>query len=78
MIKQIANTIIQGEKAIEFPLQINNGYVSDKQGHHILDIRGWGFLQYADNDKGEELQDEIGQWVIDTLNNEWEKVNNLK
>ena len=55
-IKEIANTIIRGERAIVFPLQIHSGWVSDQLGHHILDIRGWGFLQYAENEKGAELK----------------------
>lgn len=74
-IKEIANTIIRGQKAIVFPLQIHSGWISDQNGHHILDVRGWGFLQYADNDKGADLQDGIGQWVVDTLNKEWENLN---
>ena len=72
-IQEIANTIIRGEKALVFPLQIHNGWVSDQQGHHVLDIRGWGFLQYADNDKGADLQDSIGEWVVKTLNEAYEK-----
>ncbi len=78
-IKTIANTVIRGEKAIVFPLQIHDNWVSDQNGHHILDIRGWGFLQYADRhldgmDKSVayELQDGIGQWVVDSLNQAWE------
>lgn len=74
-IQEIANTIIRGEKAITFPLKITCGWVSDQKGHHILDIRGWGFIQYL-GEGAEELQDGIGQWVVDTLNKEWE--NKLK
>ena len=71
---QIANTIIRKEKAITFPLQNHDGWVSDSNGHHILDIRGWGFLQYADNDEGAMLQDGIADWVVDTLNREWARL----
>jgi hypothetical protein len=67
-IKEIANIIIRGEKTLVFPLQIHSGWISDQQGHHILDLRGWGFIQYADDDKGAEIQDAIGEWVIKTLN----------
>lgn len=73
-IQEIANTIIRGEKAIVFPLQIHHGWVSDQNGHHVLDIRGWGFLQYAGDNAG-ELQDGIGEWVVATLNKEWERIN---
>ncbi len=74
-INQIANTIIKGKKAILFPLKNNDGWVADQQSHHILDIRGWGFLQYADNDKGGELQDEIAEWVVNTLNTAYLEAN---
>lgn len=68
-IKKIANTLIRGEKAITFPLQIHSGWISDSKGHHILDVRGWGFIQYL-GEGAEQLQDDIGQWVVDTLNEE--------
>ncbi len=73
-IKQIANTIIRGEKALVFPLKITQGWVSDQNSNHVLDIRGWGYLQYADDDKGAELQDGIGEWVVETLNKEFSKL----
>lgn len=74
-IKEIANTIIRGQKCLVFPLSIAHGWVSDKEGNHVLDIRGWGHLQYADNNLGAELQDGIGEWVVATLNKEWEELN---
>ncbi len=70
-IQEIANTIIRGQKAIVFPLINHDGWIADQNGHHILDIRGWGFLQYADDNKGAELQDGITQWVVDTLNEQY-------
>lgn len=33
---------------------------------HILDVRGWGRLQYLDNSM--KIQDTIGKLVVDTLN----------
>jgi len=73
-IKKIANTKIRGKKAITFPLKITSGWVSDQEGHHILDIRGWGFIQYL-GEGSEKLQDDIGQWVVDTLNKEYDSAN---
>ena len=68
-IKEISETIIRGEKALVFPLKLSNEtWVSDQIGHHVLDIRGWGYLQYADDGKGAEIQDSIGEWVVKTLN----------
>lgn len=75
-MKEIFNTIIKGDKCLTFPLQNNYGWIADANGHHILDVRGWGYLQYADDDKGAEIQDAITQWVVDTLNKEGELINN--
>lgn len=72
-IKEIANTIIKGKKAIVFPLQNHDGWISDQGGHHLLDIRGWGFWQYADNERGADLQDAFGAWVVKTLNDAFVK-----
>lgn len=76
-IKEIANTIIRGEKALTFPLVNHDGWIADKNGHHVLDMRGWGFLQYADNDKGAELQDGIADWVVKTLNDAFAATENI-
>lgn len=74
-IKKIANILIRGKKVMVFPLHISSGMVFDQGGNHILDMRGWGFLQYADDDKGADLQDAIGEWVVNTLNEAYEKSN---
>ena len=73
-IEEIASTVIRGEKALVFPLKedAGTGWITDQLGHHVLDVRGWGYLQY--HEKGEELQDGIIAWVIETLNKEFEKV----
>jgi len=71
-IQQLAKTIIRGEKAIIFPLVNHSGWIADQQGHHLLDMRGWGFIQYL-GDGAEELQDGIADWVVETLNKEYEK-----
>lgn len=52
-IKQIADTIIRGEKCLVFPLKFEHGWVSDQLGHHVLDIRGWGYIQYYGEGAGE-------------------------
>lgn len=77
-IKEIANTIIRGEKALVFPLKLDEGtgWIVDQEFHHVLDVRGWGYLQYADDDKGAELQDGIAEWVVETLNKEYESIKN--
>ena len=35
----------------------------------VIIVRGWGRLKYVKTDKPEKIQDEFGQWVVDTLNN---------
>lgn len=71
-ILEIAKTKIRGENAITFPLQIHSGWISDSKGHHILDVRGWGFIQYLGEGAG-EFQDAIGAWVVKTLNEDYER-----
>lgn len=65
-IEEILKTKIRGEAAIKFPLSIDWGRITDADGNMVLDVRGWGHYQY--HEKGQEIQDTIGQWVVDTLN----------
>lgn len=75
-ILEIAKTKIRGEDAIKFPLKLDfGGWVSDANGNHVLDIRGWGHIQYAEGNKGAEIQDGIAEWVVKSLNEAWEKEN---
>ena len=68
-ILKLADTIIRGEKAIVFPLIRNNQWVSDSAGHHIFDMRGWGYIQYLEGEgKAEKFQDDFCDWIIETLN----------
>lgn len=80
-IHEIVGTIIRGEQALRFPLKRDHGgWVSDANGNHVLDIRGWGRLQYHED--GEEaaavVQDAIGDWVVETLNAEWKRQMDLQ
>lgn len=43
----------------------------DAESTHILDIRGWGRLQYYEG--GEELQDKIAAWVAAAINEKLER-----
>lgn len=36
------------------------------EGHKVIDIRGWGFIQKLPN--AEEVQDQFGKHVTDLLN----------
>lgn len=71
-IKEICATLIRGEQVIKFPLTIHCGRVHDANSHHVLDIRGWGNIQYHSDgpDAAAALQDAIGDWVVKTLNEE--------
>ena len=55
-----------------FPLTVHLGWIADAEQHHIMDMRGWGYIQYhpAGPDAAAELQDAIGLWVVETLNKE--------
>ncbi len=61
------------KKVIDFPVRYDNYGTSifDESNNQILDIRGWGRLQYSDN--AEELQDSIGKFVADAINKHAEK-----
>ena len=37
----------------------------------LIDIRGWGYFQNFEN--GEQLQDKFTDFVIDALNEKWER-----
>lgn len=41
-------------------------YVLDADNKMVLDIRGWGWIQYLDN--AEQRQDAVGTFVCDLLN----------
>lgn len=78
-IKAIARTLIRGEQALSFPLKYDDmgQTIFDAKGNMILQIRGWGRLQYHPDgqDAAAKLQDEIGKWVVDTLNAEAHRQN---
>lgn len=41
----------------------------DSNNHHLVDIRGWGFLQYFED--GELAQDAFGQMIVDAFNEKY-------
>lgn len=43
--------------------------IFDADNNHVLDIRGWGRIQYKDN--AEAKQDAFGQFVCNLLNENW-------
>lgn len=72
-IQEIVGVIISGEQALKFPLKLEGyGTIMDANSNHVADIRGWGRLQYhPDGDEAaSKLQDAIGDWVVNTLNEE--------
>lgn len=40
--------------------------IHDAEGNHVCDVRGYGRLSYMEN--GDELQDKIGDWLADAIN----------
>lgn len=71
-IKEIADTVIRGKKNLVFPLKNHDGWIADSESTHVLDVRGWGHFQYADNDQGGAIQDAFGDWVVKVLNEAYE------
>lgn len=71
-IQEIVGTVIRGEQVLKFPLEHRSGWISDANSNHVLDVRGWGYIQYhSDGSKAAaDLQDAIGDWVVATLNAE--------
>ena len=41
-------------------------YINDAQGKMIADIRGWGWMEKFDNPEG--LQDSVGRFIADAIN----------
>lgn len=72
-LNEIVGTIIRGQQALKFPLKLGAaGDVWDANSSRVLDIRGWGMLQYHPDgqEAAAKLQDAIGEWVVKTLNEE--------
>lgn len=65
----------KGVKYINGPQMI---FTSDDD--HVLDIRGWGRIQYMFNDKRDALkfQDDIGKWVADAINQKLNRENGIE
>lgn len=59
------------DRLIIGPVKVVCGMVHDAEGNHILDIRGWGRIQYYENAEG--IQDKIAQWVVDAINEKLDK-----
>ncbi len=68
-ILEILKTKIRGEPALSFPFTYSGGYIWDGENHMVLMMRGWGYIQYA-GDNATEIQDSIGEWVVEVLNRE--------
>lgn len=54
------------KKLIAYPVKFQIGKIFDANGDHILDIRGWGRLQYMPTP--ETKQDAIGEWIAEAIN----------
>ncbi len=48
------------------------GYIFDANNQMMGEVRAWGKLQYFPN--GEQLQDALGQFIADAINEKWEKM----
>ena len=71
--KQRLLDVLNGVEGVVFnsekhKFSIKNGKIFSDDIEFMI-VRGWGRLQYIKTDKPEDIQDEFGQWVVDTLNN---------
>lgn len=52
---------------ISFPVQGDDyGHIFDRDRNHVLDIRGWGRVQYLDN--SEQVMMDMEGMVVDLIN----------
>ena len=65
VLNGVEGVVFNSEKHI---FSIKNGKIFSDDIEFMI-VRGWGRLQYIKTDKPEDIQDEFGQWVVDTLNN---------
>lgn len=59
---------MQKPKELKLPIKFHSGYFFDADGRMIAQMRGWGWMQYLDN--AEDLQDNIGEWIAQKINNQ--------
>ena len=52
------------------PFSYNKALMKIFDGHNypVIDIRGWGYLK--DMPDGEQIQDDLGEWIVKLLNDE--------
>lgn len=62
------------QSLIKTPVKFQIGKIFDDEGNHILDIRGWGRLQYLPD--AEAKQDGIGEFVAEAINEKLLRTNN--
>jgi hypothetical protein len=75
-IREVAETDIKGEPNIAFPLSANDfGIISDLNGHHMLEIRGWGRL--IEHPDATQLDGAFTEWVVKTLNDAYQAQKDL-
>jgi hypothetical protein len=62
------------------------GVQSDGNNQLLADLRGWGAIQnlfmikggQIDTEKAENFQDELGQWIVDAINEKLERERTIK
>ena len=73
---------LRGEalKLYKPPFKLDHGYIFDSHGEMVADqvdpiaiarIRGWGRISYMDN--AENLQDAVGELIVEALNEKWNR-----
>lgn len=67
-IKDIKKQFPLAFDTLKFPLKYDEHgqMIFDADNDHVLDIRGWGSIQYMDQPF--ERQDQIGKMIVEVLN----------
>lgn len=63
-----------------FRADVYGGIIFNADGFHFADVRGWGALQHLEKTEEEaaKAQDTNLQYMLDALNEKWERENRCK
>ncbi len=67
------------KKLIKFPVKCDDYglYILDAEYNMIMQVRGWGRLQYLEEEKGIEAQKQIGNAFAEAFNEKYSPVRPL-
>lgn len=64
--------LLQVLNEIKFPVRYDDsGIIMDADGKMLLQVRGWGWIQYLKGNS-EKMQDDFGKKIADLINDKFE------